>query len=98
MAARFNFVLPTPLGGAVKATVQGGGPVGRQMPINPIAAYFQAVVARLQIEQQGDTPALAVEFAMLVGRYRYEADDAGVEAQGTVGIVLEYVGDPRIRR
>jgi hypothetical protein len=30
---------------------------------------------------------------MLVGRYRYEADDPDVEAQGTVGIVLEYVGD-----
>jgi hypothetical protein len=63
------------------------------MPINPIAARFQAVVARLQIEQQGDTPALAVEFTMLVGRHRYEADAPGVEAQGTVGIVLEYVGD-----
>src|SRR4029077_19239529 len=69
------------------------GAVCRPGPIKPIAPPFPAVVARLQIEQQGDTPALAVEFTMLVGRYQYEAAHPGVEAQRTVGIVLEDVGN-----
>ena len=73
--------------------MEGVGPARGEVAVHPVAARPEPPVGRLEIEQQRDATALAVELAMVVGGNQQEPHDAGVEAQRAVRVVLEHVGD-----
>src|SRR5262249_10763335 len=61
-------------------------------PEEPGAARFEGLVRDFNVEQKRDAAALEAEFADLMRRHRPEADNAGVEPERAMRVVLKNIG------
>src|SRR5262249_2707935 len=67
-------------------------PVLGHSPEEPGAPRFEGLVGDFNVEQKSDAAALEAEFADFMRCHRPEADDARVEPERAMGVVLENIG------
>jgi hypothetical protein len=73
--------------------VQSLVPIGGEGPEDPALTVAQPAVGGLEVQDHGDPAAPTVELAVIVGGDLCETQNACVETQWAVGVVLEDIGD-----